>query len=102
MSSIKAPWILSKLIPGGSAPVTMVLEAQSLLSCQQAVNPAFLLRVAGVEGGQGLRKTPEALVSAHAVFHQETFQGLSATGGKQDHALVDAVEDGFSVAFDFR
>ncbi len=38
---------------------------------------------------------------SRAVFNEESLQRLAATGGEQDHALFDAIKDGFAVAFDF-
>src|SRR5437870_5553869 len=77
------------------------LEPQPLLPRQHAIDPAFFLRMTGIESGEGLREPPEALIAADAVFHEESLQCLAATGGEKNHALVNAVEDGFAVAFDF-
>ena len=56
----------------------------------------------GVEGAEGLGELPEARILADTVFDQEPFECAAATGGEEDHGLVDAVEDGCTVTFDKR
>jgi hypothetical protein len=77
------------------------LKSESLLPRQHTVNPALFFSVRRIKRGECLGKTPEALVAACAVFDEESFQRFAATGGEKNHALVDAVEDGFAVTFDF-
>jgi hypothetical protein len=45
-----------------------------------------------VERGQCLGQPPETLIATGALLDEKSLEGLAATGGKQDHALVDAVQ----------
>ena len=78
------------------------LKAKPFFSRQHAVHPALFFGVGWIQGGQRLGEPPEALVATRAVFDEKPFQCFAATGGEQNHALVNAVEDGLAVAFDFR
>src|ERR1035438_6964012 len=66
-----------------------ISKSQPFLPRQHAVNPALFFRGRRIQSGQCLRQPPKARVAAGTVFDEKAFHGFAATGGEQNHALVD-------------
>jgi hypothetical protein len=78
------------------------LEPQPLFPRKHPIDPAFFGGMRRIQGRKSLCQAPEARVSPNAFLNEKPFQRFAATGGKQNHALVDAVEDGLALALDYR
>src|SRR2546427_8789940 len=78
------------------------LEPQPLFPRKHPIDPALFGGMRRIEGRKSLGQAPEVRVSPNAFLNEEPFQSFAATGGKQNHALVDAVEDGLALALDDR
>ena len=72
------------------------------MSRQHTVDPPLFAGLRRIQGRKSLGQTPEALVAPYTLLDEKPLQSLAATGRKQNHALVYAVEDGLAVALDYR
>ena len=72
------------------------VKVRVLFTDEDAINTVFFVGLGWVEGGEGLGEGPIALIAADAFVYEEAFEGFAPACGTENHALVDAIEDGIS------